>query len=88
LRGLCGADFCADHFAGDDYFYAAVLLAAFGGTVVGCGHGLAEALRGDGAGVEALVDQILTDGLGALLGKSLIERVAADVVGVAFDGEI
>ena len=83
-----GSDFGADDFAGDDNLDAAILLAAGGGAVISDWIVQAESLGGDAARIQALVNQILADSTGALLGKLLVELFAADVIGVTFDGEI
>src|SRR5262249_20646580 len=72
----------------DDDFYAAILLPAFGSAVIGYWHGLPESRGSDGAGIETLIDQVLPHGLRALLGKRLIEGIAADIVRVPFNLQI
>ena len=41
-----------------------------------------------GGGVDSLLNEIIADGLGAMLGELLIVVVGADAVGVAFDGDV
>jgi hypothetical protein len=64
------------------------LLAAFGSVVGGDGRGLAIAVGFDGGGVDALLHEVVADGLGAALGELLIVVVGADAIGVAFDGDM
>src|SRR6266700_3233352 len=75
----------ADGVAVDHELDAAVALAAFGGLVGGDGLDFAEAAGGDGRRRYALFGEKFAHGTGAALGKLLIEFVAADAVGVAFD---
>ena len=75
----------ADGVAVDDELDAAVALAAFGGVVGSDGLHFAEAARGDVGTGNALFGEKIADGVGAALGELLIEIIAADAVGVAFD---
>jgi hypothetical protein len=77
----------ADGVAVDDEFDAAVALAAFGGVVGSDWLHFAEAAGGDGGTGHALLGQEVTDGVGAAFGELLVEVIAADTVGVAFDLE-
>src|SRR5690606_13327814 len=64
-------------------FDATVLGAALLGRVVGDRHGLAEAHDLEALAHQALADEVVGDRGGALLGDALVDRIAADVVGVA-----
>src|SRR5216683_1778655 len=75
----------ADGVAVDHELDAAVALAAFRGLVGGDGLGFAETAGCDGRRRYALFSEKFAHGTGAALGKLLIEFVAADAVGVAFD---
>src|SRR5437899_4755156 len=77
----------ADGVAVDLEFDAAVALAAFGRVVGGDRLRLAEAVSGNGRRRYALFGEKIANGIGAALGKLLIEFVAADAVGVALDLE-
>src|SRR5258708_7960351 len=77
----------ADGVAVDDELDAAVALAAFGRVVGGDRLRLAEAVSGNGRRGDALLGEKVADGIGAALGKLLIEIVAANAVGVALDLE-
>src|SRR6266851_1112473 len=77
----------ADGVAVDDEFDAAVALGAFGGVVGSDGLHLAEAASGDRGASDALLSEKIADGIGAAFGELLIEIVAANAVGVAFDLE-
>jgi len=88
LRGRGGGGGgVADGVAVDDEFDAAIALAAFGGVVGSDGLRFAEAARGDGRTGDALLGEKIADGIGAALGELLIEIIATDAVGVAFDLE-
>src|SRR5260370_38199954 len=71
----------------DDELDAAVALAAFGSVIGGDGLRLAEAAGGDGGGRDALLGEKVADGIGAAFGELLVEIVAADAGGLAFDLE-
>src|SRR6266853_37770 len=77
----------ADGVAVDDEFDAAIALAAFGRVVGGDGLRLAEAVSGDGRRGYTLLREKVENGIGAAFRELLIEIVAADAVGVAFDLE-
>ena len=77
----------ADGVAVDDEFDAAVALATLGSVVGSDGLRFAKAAGGDGRGGHALFGKKIADGIGAAFGELLIEIVAADAVGVAFDLE-
>src|SRR5713226_463575 len=75
----------ADGVTVDDELDAAVALAALRGVVRSDGLHFAEAAGGDGRRSHALFGEKIADGVGAALGELLIEIIAADAVGVAFD---
>src|SRR5580704_9911389 len=77
----------ADGVAVDDELDAAVALAALGGVIRGDGLHFAEAARGDIGAGHTLLGEKVADGVGAALGELLIEIIAANAVGVAFDLE-
>src|ERR1700688_5016810 len=85
-RGLAGVG--ADGVAGEDEFYATILLAAFGGVVAGDGCGLAVSMGFDGGGVNALLHKVIANGLRAAFGELLVVIVGADAIGIAFDGDV
>src|SRR5271157_1651450 len=80
-----GVGHAANGIAGDYQFHAAVLLAAFRGIVGGHGLAFSEAAGGDRVGGNALLHQVVADGIGALLREPPVVFVAADAVGVTFD---
>ena len=77
----------ADGVAVDYELDAAVALAAFGSVVRSDRLCFAEAVGGDGRSGHALLGKKIADGIGAAFGELLIEIVAANTVGVAFDLE-
>src|SRR6266478_2962793 len=77
----------ADGVAVDDEFDAAIALAAFWRVIGGDRLRLAETVSSDGRRRYALLGEKVANGIGATLGELLIEIVAADAVGVAFDLE-
>ena len=60
-------------------------MAAFGGVVGGDGLHLAEAAGGDGRAGHAVFGEKIADRVGSAFGELLIEFIAANAVGVAFN---
>src|SRR5271165_5599920 len=79
---------CADNVTRHDHFHAPVLLAAGIGVVGSHRVGLTKALGGNVARVYALLDQISSNRIRALLGKPQVERIAADAVGIAIQFQL
>ncbi len=52
------------------------------------GSVLAISVGFDGGGIDPLLNEVVANGLGAMLGELLVVVVAADAVGVAFDGDV
>src|SRR5580693_2315467 len=88
LLGWRPTDFRADHLAGNYDFYAAVLLTAFCSAIVRYWATQTVTCGGHGSWIETLGDQVGPYGAGPIFGKCLIDGFTADVVGIAFDGEV
>src|SRR6185369_16413139 len=69
----------------EDDFDAAVLLTPLGCNVIAHGILRTQPLRRYRTGIQSLADEVVADGTGAVLGKSLVEFGASGVVGVALD---
>src|ERR1700751_3281848 len=84
----CGMHGVADRVAGEYEFHAAVLGATFRGIVGRYWLSLAESVGFYSSGGNSLLHEIIANDSGTLLGEILVVFVAADAVGVSFDGEV
>jgi hypothetical protein len=74
----------ADRLTIHDQLNAAVLLSSFRSIVGSDRLGFAKPFRADCGSGDSLLNQKISDGIGAPLGKLLVEFVAADAIGVPF----
>src|ERR1700688_2143321 len=81
------ANYGSDDFAGDHQLHTAILLAAFRCVIRSHGLRLAESTRRHGRRRNVFLHQVSADGTGPLFGKLLVHAIAANAVGVAFDGQ-
>ena len=82
------ADLFAYNFSGHDNLDTPILLSSVSGTVVCDWRGLSKTLGGDVRTGQPFVNEILPYGFRTLLRKRLIEFFAADIISMAFHGEI
>ena len=82
--GLRGHDI-ANNVARNDHLHTAIQLPASRGRVVGDGIGFSHSASKHTVNGYAGIDEVVTHGGCTLLGKPLVEFVAADAVGVSLD---
>src|SRR5215831_16597280 len=78
----------ADRVAGKDQLNPAVLLPPFRSVVGSDGRVFAEAASFNRSRGNSLLHEVVAHRIGPALGKALVIFVAADAVGVAFDGDV
>ena len=87
MRNSLVADLSPDNLPGDDDFDAAVLLTTLGCVVVGHWVASAEALRRYRTSLHSLLDDVVAHGVGALLGKGLVDFGFTAAVAMTLDSQ-